>query len=105
MAYNGALKYIYSAGDQKEYLLDHRVDAEETRNCAYNVLYASEVKTMRENLIAFFRDEGYAEPLDGDNWKAFDRIAEPQSADANLLIQDAGWAIPHYHIPGYSSTP
>ena len=105
MAYNGDLKYIYSAGDQKEYLLDHRVDAEETRNCAYNVLYASAVKAMRENLIGFFQDEGYTEPLDGGNWKAFDRIAEPKSADANLLIQDAGWATPHYRIPGYSSTP
>lgn len=103
MAYDGALKYVYSAGDQKEYLLDHRVDAEETRNCAYNVLYASEVKTMRENLIGFFRDEGYADPLDGADWKTFDRIAEPKSADANLLIQDAGWAIPHYRIPGYST--
>ena len=102
MAYDGNLKYIYSAGDQKEYLLDHRVDSEETRNCAYNILYASEVKTMREKLIGFFQNENYTEPLDGDQWKDFGAIAEPKSVDANLLIQDAGWAVPLYNIPGYS---
>ena len=102
MAYDGNLKYIYSAGDQKEYLLDHRTDAEETRNCAYNILYASEVKTMREKLIGFFQNEGYTDPLDGNQWKDFGAIAEPKSVDANLLIQDAGWAVPRYNIPGYS---
>jgi len=102
MAYDGNLKYIYSAGDQKEYLLDHRTDAEETRNCAYNILYASEVKTMREKLISFFQNENYTEPLDGNQWKDFGAIAEPKSVDANLLIQDAGWAVPLYNIPGYS---
>ena len=102
MAYDGNLKYIYSAGDQKEYLLDHRTDAEETRNCAYNILYASEVKTMREKLIGFFQNESYTDPLDGDQWKDFGAISEPKSADANLLIQDAGWAVPLYNIPGYS---
>jgi len=102
MAYDGNLKYIYSAGDQKEYLLDHRVDPEETRNCAYNLMYASEVKQMRENLIGFLNDEGYTEPLDGDNWKQYDLIEEPNSVDGNLIIQDAGWAVPHYDIAGYS---
>ena len=102
MAYDGNLKYIYSAGDQKEYLLDHRVDPEETRNCAYNLMYAAEVKQMRENIIGFFKDEGYTEPLDGDNWKQYDLIGEPKSVDGNLIIQDAGWAVPHYDIPGYS---
>ena len=102
MAYDGNLKYIYSAGDQKEYLLDHRTDAGETRNCAYNILYASEIKAMREKLIGFFQNEGYTEPLDGNQWKDFGAIAEPKSVDANLLIQDAGWAVPLYNIPGYS---
>ncbi len=102
MAYDGNLKYIYSAGDQKEYLLDHRVDAEETRNCAYNVLYASEIKTMRENLIGFFQNESYTEPLDGNQWKDFGPVSDPKSVDANLLIQDAGWSVPLYDLPGYS---
>ena len=102
MAYDGALKYIYSAGDQKEYLLDHRLDPDETRNGAYNVLYAKDVKRMREGLIGFFKVEGYDDPLDGDGWKVYDRIVLPDSPDAGLLIQDAGWSAPLYGIEGYS---
>ena len=102
MAYNGELKYIYSAGDQKEYLLDHRTDREETRNCAYNVMYAHEVKHMREGLINFFRADGYTEPLDDNGWRTCNRIELPNSPDAALLIQDAGWSAPLYHIDGYS---
>ncbi|MDA0712127.1 MAG: sulfatase-like hydrolase/transferase, partial [bacterium] len=102
MAFDGDLKYIYSAGDQKEYLLDHRVDPLETRNCAANVMYAQEVKQMRSGLITYFQKEGYLDPLDGDAWKTYDKITEPDSPDAGLLIQDAGWAVPHYPIPGYS---
>jgi arylsulfatase len=102
MAFDGDLKYIYSAGDQKEYLLDHRVDPLETRNCAANVMYAQDVKQMRSGLITYFQKEGYLDPLDGDAWKTYDKITEPDSPDAGLLIQDAGWAVPHYPIPGYS---
>ena len=103
MAYNGDLKYFYSAGDEKEYLLDHRVDPEETRNCAYNPMYAKAVEAMRSGLIDFYQSEGYTDPLDGDAWKVYDPIRLPDSPDANLLLQDAGWAVPHYYIEGYSS--
>ncbi len=102
MAYNGTLKYIYSAADQKEFLLDHRVDPEETRNRAYNPLCAGETEAMRSELMDFFRSEGYLDPLDGDGWKVFPKLSVSESPDAGLLIQDAGWAAPHYRIEGYS---
>jgi len=102
MAYDGDLKYIYSAGDQKEYLLDHRVDPQETRNCATNVMYAQEIKQMRSEMINFLKADDYTDPLDGDAWKTFEKITLPDSPDAGLLIQDAGWAVPFYDIPGYS---
>lgn len=102
MAYDGDLKYVYSAGDQKEYLLDHRVDPEETRNAAYNLFYAEDVKRMRDGLIQFFQSEGYTNPLDGDAWKDYEKPSLPDSPDARLIIQDAGWAVPDYYIEGYS---
>ena len=104
MIYDGHLKYFYSAGDQKEFLLDHRMDPEETRNCAYNLFYADEVKAMRSELIGFLKSEGYTEPLDGDNWKVFPAVVEPKSVDEGLIIQDAGWSLSHYEIPGYTDS-
>ena len=101
MACDRRYKYIYSAADQKEYLLDHAVDAEETRNRAYNPLHADATGAMRARVIGFFRGEGYTDPLDGDDWKTFPKLTLPDSPDAGLLLQDAGWAMPHYHIEGY----
>lgn len=103
MVYNGRHKYIYSAADQKEYLLDHRFDPEETRNRAYNPLCTAETSTMRDSLINYFQSEGYTDPLDGDAWKRYEKLELPESPDAGLLIQDAGWSVPEYQIEGYSN--
>ncbi len=102
MAYNGELKYYYSEPDQKEYLIDHRVDPAETMNRAYNPLCSDDVAVMREELIGTFREEGYTEPLDGDGWKTYPKLEVPESPDGGLLIQDAGWSVPHYRIEGYT---
>ena len=103
MACDRSLKYFYSAPDQKEYLIDLKADPEETRNCAENPLYQNEVAEMRSRLIGYFKEQGYEEPIDGDNWRVFPKKTVPNSPDAGLLIQDAGWSRPHYHIPGYSA--
>jgi choline-sulfatase len=102
MAYDGRRKYVYSAADDKEYLLDHSVDPDETRNRAYNPLCLSDTAEMRDALIGHFRSHGYTEPLDGEGWKRFPPPKVPQSPDAGLLIQDARWSLPHYRIEGYS---
>ena len=57
MACNQRLKYIYSAPDQKEYLLDHQVDPEETRNLAGNTFYAADLENMRQRLIHFLESQ------------------------------------------------
>ena len=57
---------------------------------------------MRSRLIGYFKEQGYEEPINGDNWRVFPKKTVPDSPDAGLLIQDAGWSRPHYHIPGYS---
>ena len=102
MACNGDFKYFYSAADDKEYLLDHRVDPEETRNRAYNPLCAEETEAMRTGLIGYYKQQGYTEALDGDAWKVYPKLEVSNSPDAGLLIQDAGWAKPLYRIEGYS---
>jgi hypothetical protein len=57
---------------------------------------------MRNSLIRYFQTEGFTEPLEGDVWKTYPRMELPNSPDAGLLIQDAGWSIPEYRIEGYT---
>ena len=58
---------------------------------------------MRDSLINYFQNEGYTDPLDGDAWKRYEKLELPESPDAGLLIQDAGWSVPKYQIEGYSN--
>lgn len=102
MATNGKLKYIYSAADQKDYLLDLYKDPQETRNWAYSPLYIEKKERMKSALVGFFKVEGYTEPLEREEWKIYSKPKIPNSPDAMLMIQDAGWAVPHFKIEGYS---
>ncbi len=49
-------KYIYSALDRREYLIDRLRDPRETQNLAYNVRVSSEVEQMRAMAVAHFPD-------------------------------------------------
>lgn len=49
-------KYIYSAVDRREYLIDRRRDPRETQNVAYNVRVSSEICAMRERATQHFPD-------------------------------------------------
>jgi len=102
MALNHRWKYIYSASDNREFLFDLRVDPDETRNRAETVGYLDQARAMRTSLIDFLRAEGYTEPLDGEAWRAYPAPELPRDPDAGLLFQDAPWAKPLMHIPGYS---
>jgi len=95
-------KYVYSAPDRREYLFDRVRDPEETRNRAGVTFCREALKTMRAALIGRLREDGYTEPLEGDRWRPFPQPEVPADPDAGLLIQDAPWAAPHQHIPGYS---
>jgi arylsulfatase A-like enzyme len=102
MAVNRRFKYVYSAPDRKELLFDRLTDPEETRNQAGLTFRRAELEAMRAGVFAFYRQEGFAEPLSGDSWRLYPQPEEPQDPDAGLLIQDHGWAIPQQVIPGYS---
>jgi arylsulfatase len=101
MALNEHYKYIYSAPDNKEFLFDLVTDPAETRNKAYSPLYYGKTKEMREQIIQYFLTEGYAEPVDGQNWKVYPLKDIPDDPDAYLLFQDSVAGIPH--IPGYET--
>ncbi len=93
-------KYIYSAPDGREWLFDLAADPEETRNRAENPMYRAQTREMRRLLTGYFQSEGYAEPLDGDDWRRFPKAELPADPDAGLLFQDppASIAAP---APGY----
>ena len=94
-------KYIYSAPDETEFLFDRRIDPDETRNKAMNPLYVEKTNEMRNDVIQFFKEEGYTEPLEGDTWKLYGKREMPADPDAYLLFQDPPESIPD--IPGYTT--
>ena len=94
-------KYIYSAADEKEYLLDHVHDPEETRNRALNPSLTAKTRAMRERLVDFFTAEGYTDPIQGGTWKTYGKKTMPDDPDAYLLFQDPPESIPR--VPGYET--
>lgn len=82
-------KYIYSAPDQREWLLDPVNDALETRDAAADPAQADTLATLRDACIRRFQSDGYTEPLDGDTWRRYPRRKLPADADTGLLFQDA----------------
>jgi len=101
MNLNGQYKYIYSAPDDKEFLFDLVMDPEETRNKAQSPLFIEKTREMREQMVAFFREEGYETPIEGNGWKKYPKKEMPDDPDAYLLFQDPEKSIPH--IPGYET--
>lgn len=99
MAVTESYKYIYSAPDNKEWLYDLAVDPYETRNRAYNPMFASYLKEMKGRILSYFREDGYISPMDGDDWKRYPVKEMPLDPDAGLLFQDPAASIPD--IPGY----
>ncbi|MFD0958174.1 sulfatase family protein [Paenibacillus chungangensis] len=92
-------KYIYSAPDDKEWLFDLQTDPEETRNLVNNPIYRDQGSLMRDQLIGFYRAEGYELPLDGDDWRRFPVQSLPDDPEALLLFQDPPASIPN--VSGY----
>lgn len=101
MAVNENYKYIYSAPDDKEFLFDLKTDPDETRNKAYSPLYYEKTRDMKNQLIAYFKKEGYTGPIENDTWKKYPHKDMPDDPDAYLLFQDPESSIPH--IKGYET--
>ena len=102
MALTSRWKYIYCASDDREFLFDLLVDPEETRNRAETLGYLEQTRAMRTGLIDYLREQGYAEPLDGNSWRVHPAPEFPRDRDGGFLFQDTGWSVPHMHIDGYS---
>ncbi|MCD6507869.1 sulfatase-like hydrolase/transferase [Candidatus Poribacteria bacterium] len=102
MILNRRWKYFYSAPDRREFLFDRIHDPEETRNRAGLSLCRREQEEMRGELIGFYKEQGYTEPIEGDRWKLFPQPSIPVNPDAGLLIQDPGWSLRYQRIPGYT---
>jgi arylsulfatase A-like enzyme len=102
MALTRRWKYIYCASDSREFLFDLLVDPDETRNRAETLGYIERTRAMRSTLIAYLRQEGYVEPLDGEGWRVYAPPALPVDPDGGLLFQDSAWSKSETHIPGYS---
>lgn len=82
-------KYIYSAADRKEWLIDLRVDPDETMNFAGNPRYESQLAQLRRRIIARFESDGYERAVKGGDWREYEPPVFPDpAADDGLLFQD-----------------
>lgn len=95
-------KYIYATTERREYLFDLLVDPNETRNRAETIGYIEQTAAMRRRLIRYFQEQGYTDPLDGDDWRDYALPTMSADPDAGLLFQDAAWARDQMTIPGYT---
>ena len=101
--FDGRYKYIYSAPDQKEYLLDTKTDPSETRNHALMDGGKPHLERLRKALIEQFKCDGYTVPLDGNGWRQYPPAKLPTAGQA-AGNQNARWIDPYLHVPGYERT-
>jgi arylsulfatase A-like enzyme len=98
--FDGRYKYIYSVPDQKEYLIDTRLDPTETRNHALVVGGKNELIRLRKVLIQQLKNDDYTLPLEGNRWQEYPPAKLPPNTQA-ASNQDARWTDPYLHVPGY----
>ena len=87
-------KYIYSAGDNKEFLFDHVHDPQESINKA-GFVAESEIKNKLKNVLLTYlkkenASEAYTETEKGLEWREYPRFDLSSLEDPNtgLMIQD-----------------
>jgi arylsulfatase A-like enzyme len=107
MGVNRRWKYVYSAGDDREFLFDRRNDPREFVNLAKRADHRALRDARRADLLMFLQKnqatDAYREGRTGLRWRKYPRIDETylKNPDAELLRQD----YPPYplDLPGYSS--
>jgi len=97
--FDGRYKYIYSAPDQKEYLIDTKIDPQETRNHALTG-GKQQMEELRKTIIEQFKHDGYTSPIDGNRWTEYSPAKLPPNTQCPQN-QDAQWTDTYLHIPGY----
>ena len=85
MLANRSWKYIYSAPDHREWLF--RIDHEEL-DLSADPEHQQILCSLREKCVSRFASDGYTSPIDGDNWRQFERIEIPRDPEEGLLFQD-----------------
>jgi arylsulfatase A-like enzyme len=105
MAVNEAWKYVYSAGDDREFLFDRRRDPRETHNVANDPAGAAAKAALKAEYLRYAQAQGQADTFietgAGLDWRRYPRVDERylEDPDAELLFQDH----PSYplNLPGY----
>ena len=96
MALNDRWKYYYSAGDNREFLFDRRLDPMETRNRANIAQFKDIQKQMRDATIAHLREFGETAGIEGDDWKKFPSCGLDVNPDAAAFIDQAEPNLPEF---------
>lgn len=68
---DGVYKYIWSAPDDRELLFAMDDASADTKDLSKDPDRARTVVRLREALMDRFRQDGYTEPLDGNDWRRF----------------------------------
>lgn len=106
MAVGSDWKYVYSAGDNREFLFDRRTDTGDTRNLAGLSLVDKEKaaikKVMLEYLHSVGAEEAVVETENGLDWRPYPLCDENylRNPDACLIIQDHDALV--LNEPGYT---
>ena len=82
-AMNEEWKYIYSAPDRMEILLNYRDGGNELVNYAHEPGLSDVKQTLKDALFAHFHAARYSDPLDGDEWALY-----PQPTHAWLRLDE-----------------
>jgi arylsulfatase A-like enzyme len=101
-------KYFYSAPDDREFLIDRRVDPRETRNRAGLPSTRGPLDAMRRRLLGFLAEQKAESAFERDaggtlRWRKYPKLEVSVDPDAGLLVQDSPWAI--NDIEGYTDVP
>jgi arylsulfatase A-like enzyme len=99
-------KYFYSAPDDREFLIDRRVDPLETRNRAGLPTTRGPLEGMRRRLLGFLAEQKAESAYERDaggtlRWRKHPKLEIPADPDTGLLVQDHPWAI--NDIEGYTA--
>ena len=87
-------KYIYSAGDRREFLFDRINDPKETKNKAGTLLLKDVQDKLKNALLEYLKQENakdaYIETEQGLDWKEYPKLDMNylDNLDAELIIQD-----------------
>ena len=71
LAMDSEWKYIFCAADNSEQLWHYAADPTESVNYASDPAHAAAKARLKAALIGYFKQEGYADPLDGDDWRRY----------------------------------